>query len=132
MGTGERIKEERERLGLSQAEFAALAGAHRKSQGNYESGERSPDANYLAALAAAGVDVLYVVTGVRGGVVLKPDERMLLERYRASQPPLRDAALRVLLGGEASSGGVRKIKIAGGSGHQIAGGNIRNQGKGKA
>ncbi|MFG0460786.1 helix-turn-helix domain-containing protein [Pseudomonas sp. yb_1] len=65
MGIGERLKEERERLGLNQTEFAALAGASKNSQYNYEKGERSPDANYLAAAAKQGVDVLYVVTGVR-------------------------------------------------------------------
>lgn len=65
MGIGERLKEERERLGLNQTEFAALAGASKNSQYNYEKGERSPDANYLAAAAQQGVDVLYVITGTR-------------------------------------------------------------------
>lgn len=62
---GERLRAERERLGLSQEDFAARAGAHRKSQGNYESGVRAPDATYLAAIAAAGADVLYIITGRR-------------------------------------------------------------------
>ncbi|PHN59863.1 hypothetical protein AO268_17490 [Pseudomonas sp. ICMP 8385] len=65
MGIGERLKEERERLGLSQTDFAALAGASKNSQYNYEKGERSPDAAYLAAVAGVGLDVLYVVTGER-------------------------------------------------------------------
>ena len=51
MGIGERLKEERERLGFSQTEFAAVAGASKNSQYNYEKGERSPDAAYLAAVA---------------------------------------------------------------------------------
>lgn len=63
----ERLRAERERLGLSQEEFAALAGAHRKSQGNYEKGDRQPDAAYLAAIAAAGADVLYILTGQHSG-----------------------------------------------------------------
>lgn len=65
MGIGERLKEERERLGLNQTDFAAMAGASKNTQYNYEKGERSPDANYLAAAAAQGVDVLYVITGTR-------------------------------------------------------------------
>lgn len=65
MGIGERLKEERERLGLNQTDFAALAGASKNTQYNYEKGERSPDANYLAAAAVQGVDVLYVITGAR-------------------------------------------------------------------
>lgn len=65
MGIGERLKEERQRLGLNQSDFAALAGVTKNSQLNYEKGERSPAADYLAAVAEKGVDVLYVVTGER-------------------------------------------------------------------
>lgn len=97
---GKRIAEERERLGMTRTEFADLAGVARKSQFNYESGERYPDAVYLQAIAAIGADVAYVVTGERDGPPpLKAEERVLLDRYRASPPALRDAALRVLLGG---------------------------------
>ena len=35
---------------------------------HYEKSERSPDANFLAAIAAAGADVLYILTGQRSGV----------------------------------------------------------------
>lgn len=62
---GERLKEERERLGMNQADFAALAGASKRAQVRYESGERNPDAEYLAGIAAAGADVQYIVTGKR-------------------------------------------------------------------
>lgn len=65
LNIGERLKEERVRLGFNQAEFAALAGVAKTSQFNYEKGERSPDADYLAAVSAQGVDILYVVTGER-------------------------------------------------------------------
>lgn len=67
MGISDRLKEERLRLGLSQSDFADVGGAHRKSQGNYESGERFPDAQYLSAISAAGADVQYIVTGQRQG-----------------------------------------------------------------
>lgn len=60
---GDRIRAERKRLGLSQAAFAIQVGIHRRTQVNYESGERKPDTDYLAALAAAGGDVGYVLTG---------------------------------------------------------------------
>ncbi|MFJ7788929.1 helix-turn-helix domain-containing protein [Pseudomonas sp. NPDC096925] len=65
MNIGERLREERVRLGYNQADFAAIAGVAKTSQFNYEKGERSPDAAYLAAVAEKGVDVLYVVTGAR-------------------------------------------------------------------
>jgi len=64
---GERLFEERERLGQSQQQLADACGVTMRSQRNYEKGERQPDASYLAAAATAGVDVLYVLTGQRGG-----------------------------------------------------------------
>jgi transcriptional regulator with XRE-family HTH domain len=50
---------------MTQQKFAEVAGISRKSQVNYENGERTPDAEYLAAIAKEGVDVGYIVTGVR-------------------------------------------------------------------
>ncbi|WP_257813722.1 helix-turn-helix domain-containing protein [Burkholderia glumae] len=71
------------RIGMSQAEFAALGGLGKQAQLNYESGTRSPDANYLAALSKAGVDVLYVMTGERAqGAPMPDDEAELLKGFR--------------------------------------------------
>lgn len=61
---GNRIKDERKRLGLSQDAFAKIVGVHRRTQINYESGAREPDTTYLEAISKAGVDVGYVLTGV--------------------------------------------------------------------
>ncbi|MBF0273448.1 MAG: helix-turn-helix transcriptional regulator [Magnetococcales bacterium] len=61
----DRLQEERKRLGLNQAEFAALGGVGRTAQINYEAGERHPTSQYLIAIAAAGADVNYILTGVR-------------------------------------------------------------------
>jgi transcriptional regulator with XRE-family HTH domain len=65
IGFGERIKNERQRLKLSQAEFAELGGVSRQSQANYESEHRVPDLNYLSSLCDK-VDVMYILTGSRG------------------------------------------------------------------
>ena len=62
---GMRLKQERERLGLTQAAFGRLAGVDGRSVRNYEKCERTPDAAYLSAIASGGEDVLYVLTGVR-------------------------------------------------------------------
>lgn len=71
------------RIGLSQGEFAAIGGLSNKAQLSYESGARSPDANYLAALAKVGVDVLYVITGSRAqSSTLPADEAELLDSFR--------------------------------------------------
>ncbi len=86
MHSGERIKEERERLGFNQADFAAIAGATRKTLFNWESGTASPSTPALAAWAAVGLDVLYVVTGQRSQPVapmpdLSPRVRALVDNY---------------------------------------------------
>ncbi|WP_312679851.1 helix-turn-helix domain-containing protein [Stutzerimonas nitrititolerans] len=65
MNLAARLKAERERLGFSQTDFAALAGASKHSQINWEKGAAAPNATVLAAWAAHGMDVLYVVTGQR-------------------------------------------------------------------
>lgn len=65
---GARIRAERLSLGFSQAAFAKKLGIHRNTQGNYESGEREPDAAYLAAASKAGVDIGYVLRGERASL----------------------------------------------------------------
>ncbi|WP_162961855.1 helix-turn-helix domain-containing protein, partial [Pseudomonas aeruginosa] len=47
MTIGERLKEERQRLGMSQTELAEQCGVSKNTQLAYEKGERSPDAAYL-------------------------------------------------------------------------------------
>ena len=130
MSISSRLREERERLGLSQIVLGQVGGVGKRAQIHYEAGDRFPDASYLRGVAQIGVDVQYVLLGVRsnnlGDVmvsdefveetalerskqvlqpsdsvqVLTTEESLLIERFRASAPPIRDAALRVLLGGE--------------------------------
>jgi transcriptional regulator with XRE-family HTH domain len=64
-GMGTRLKTERKRLDLSQHELGAIGGIETNAQGLYERGKRFPNAGYLGAIAAAGVDVLFVITGTR-------------------------------------------------------------------
>ena len=58
-----RLKVVREGLGLSQQAIAEHCGVTARSQRNYESGERLPDALYLGRLVELGVDVVFVLTG---------------------------------------------------------------------
>ncbi|CAI3807471.1 hypothetical protein GLGCALEP_04503 [Pseudomonas sp. MM221] len=53
-GIGPRLREERERLGMTQRVFGDIGGVEPNAQGKYESGERTPRVDYLAALAARG------------------------------------------------------------------------------
>lgn len=77
--SNERLTEERLRLGYGQGEFAALAGVGRGAQANYEKGLRQPDMAYLEAVASAGADILYIVTGARS--MTSADLEADLERY---------------------------------------------------
>ena len=63
--TGSRLREERERLGLSQAAFAEKMGVHRNTQVRYESGVRDPDTEYMERLSEIGVDFGYILFGKR-------------------------------------------------------------------
>jgi transcriptional regulator with XRE-family HTH domain len=67
---GSRLRQERKRLGLSQREMGQLGGVAANAQGRYESGERVPKADYLAAVASIGVDVLYVLTDRRASLAM--------------------------------------------------------------
>ena len=84
---GQRLADERKRLGLTPDESAALGGIGRASHYRYESGAKAPPTEYLLALAAHGLDVLYVLTGQRGKDVLgvmTAEESALVDNYRAA------------------------------------------------
>jgi len=82
---GGRLREEREHLGLSQPELAEIAETSRHTVMSWEQGKTSPDAARLIKMGVAGMDVVYILTGQRGGV-LAPDESALLDNYRHSAP----------------------------------------------
>lgn len=65
MNLGARLKAERERLRLNQTDFAAIVGASKHAQINWEKGVATPNAAALEVWAGRGLDVLYVVTGQR-------------------------------------------------------------------
>lgn len=80
-GFGRRLKEERERIGLSQAKFAEACGVGKTAQYMYERGAREPDFSYMNAAEKLGVDALYVRTGTKSGddwAYARAYKRMLL------------------------------------------------------
>jgi transcriptional regulator with XRE-family HTH domain len=80
-----RLKQERRRLRMSQTELAALGGVQAQAQLHYEKGSRRPNSDYLIAIAAAGVDVQYLITGQPAQpatLALSSDERRLVAGYR--------------------------------------------------
>ncbi len=115
-GIGSRIREERERLGLTQRAFGDIGGVEPNAQGKYESGERTPKLDYLAAVAGRGVDALYVLSGVHTPVTsngLSSAESQLLDCYRTLPQADQEAVVQLLhslsRGMQRPAVGVRKL-----------------------
>ncbi|AQZ99608.1 XRE family transcriptional regulator [Comamonas kerstersii] len=99
---GDRLREERIRIGLQQLDLADSCTVSRRTLSSWENGEATPNAPALAVMAGLGIDVLYVVTGQRAGeseATLAPAERALLQAWRDSDEKgraLLSAAAEVL------------------------------------
>jgi transcriptional regulator with XRE-family HTH domain len=78
---GRRLREERQRRGQTVEEFAESSALHPTSVGNYERGERAPNAALLLLWHDIGVDIGYVLTGVRWGARINQFEQDLIDRY---------------------------------------------------
>lgn len=83
---GERIAEERGRLGFTQVAFARLLGISRVGLRNIEAGTSEFKVNVLAEAAAAGVDVQYVLTGVKSENTKQVKEEIGLEKQAIHGP----------------------------------------------
>lgn len=95
---GERLRSERLRIGMQQLELADACAVARKTLSVWEKGEQTPNAAVLSRMAAAGVDVLYVVTGQHAAeseTTLAPAERALLQAWRDSNDKGRAALAAV-------------------------------------
>lgn len=96
---GNRLAEERNRQGLTQTQLAGLAGVTRKTVFGYESGQRAPDGGAMSIWAAAGLDVLYILTGQRAAAppapVLSREHAALIDNYNHCAPD-DQAAIRRL------------------------------------
>ncbi len=117
MDISTRLQEERKRLGLTQEAVAAQLGATKRSVINWEGGAALPGAEVLARYAAAGADVLYILTGQRAGGASAPPppravsegDRILLDNFHAA-PAQVQAGVKTALGAFASAGGTRRGK----------------------
>ena len=97
-GIGFRLRQERERLGLSQKNFGEIGGVEANAQGKYENGGRAPKADYLSRVAERGVDILYVLTGTPTPTQLENPsqvEEKVLGNYRAMFKEDQDAIRRL-------------------------------------
>ena len=112
MDISTRLQEERKRLGLTQEAVAAQLGATKRSVINWEGGAALPGAEVLARYAAAGADVLYILTGQRAGGASAPPppravsegDRILLDNFHAA-PAQVQAGVKTTLGAFAPGAG---------------------------
>lgn len=104
---GDRLAGERKRRGLNQAAFAAIGGVSVKTQVLYEKAERVPDANYLAAIAGAGFDVPYILTGDVTAVGLSEEEAAIVKGYRMLDQTGRAGVLALIGGMQPPTANVR-------------------------
>lgn len=94
---GERLRQERSRLGLSQKDFAALFGKKNMAVMRYEKGERVMGQDDLESLYAAGVDVYYLITGERTRPDLLSDEaKELLKLWDVVEPNQRETLMTLV------------------------------------
>lgn len=73
---GNRLKQVRELLGLTQPEFASRLGLHYQTYRNYESGDRDASVGVILALTADGFSPAWLLTGV--GPKKVPDYRSVI------------------------------------------------------
>lgn len=103
------MRSERLRLRFSQEEFGVLGGVNRNTQGSYERGDRNPDSAYLEAVAAAGADVLYVLTGKHQAIeetALTPEEQEVITYLRGMSDYSRESVRRMAYAMAAADGGL--------------------------
>ena len=118
---GARLREERNRLCLSQADIGRCADVSKGAVVQWEKKEgATPNAEALAALASWDFDILYIITGQRqaghaGNPVLGPAESRdgALDQFAAS---LRDADLRWAM---LDLAGSALIRACGPEGHEL-------------
>ncbi len=99
MTMGERLKEERQRIGVNQTVLAEKCGVTKNTQLAYEKGDRNPDTSYLAHAASLGVDILYLVTGERKPVLadsISAEVAQFLKVYQRVKAADREVLFRMV------------------------------------
>lgn len=122
---GDRLKEERDRLGLTQPVFAGAAGTKKRTLIDWEKGVSSPTAVQLSALSDIGADIQYIVTGVLSEGSLSKDEQELVAAFRAAPLAVKAAAIGALTSGTTAP--TKKLKqVVKGTANQVAGRDLAN------
>ena len=97
-GFARRLREERLSKALNQADFAALGGVKITAQQQYEGGKTTPNVDYLYRLAGHGVDIGYMLLGVRADGTLGFGDTMLLQAFAKLSEREREATMAFITG----------------------------------
>ena len=84
---GARLQAERKRLEMTQDQFSTVVGVSKRALASYEGGTREAGVGLLSLAAAAGVDVLFVLTGMPSPCAadsLTPEESRFITLLRAT------------------------------------------------
>jgi len=115
---GERLKLERQRLRMTQEDFAMAGGVKRRAQVSYEHDERAPDAAYLGAIAALGADIQFLVTSeLSSSTKFTEDENKILTIYRSLDVRGKAGALGAIAGLAAPDG--KSTTVLNGNSNQV-------------
>lgn len=93
---GQRIREERNRIRLSQIDFGKLADVSENTQTSYEKGRIPPKADYFIKLLQHNIDVSYLVTGQRSSGDFSFVDQKILGMVHALSHREREAVLSLL------------------------------------
>lgn len=110
MTIGKRLKEERERLHLTQTSLGDIGGMGKTTVIAWERGTAFPNAEFLSAAASFGMDVYYVITGERlDNTATTPIELSYLRICRALPDQTAKMAGNAALMGVLASYGVKLV-----------------------
>ena len=99
MAFGDRVRERRVALGLSQAELARMLGVKPSSVSNYEAGTSFPKEEIMLRLfdcLETDPNALFQDSYKAAGPILSSSERLMLESYRGLSPKGRETVRSVV------------------------------------
>jgi transcriptional regulator with XRE-family HTH domain len=88
-----RLREERKRLGLSQADLANALDISVRAYGGYEKAQVIAPLSVLVTLEDLGADTHYIVSGERSLSKLSPEDDQLLSAFRSATAEAQSAIL---------------------------------------
>lgn len=102
-----RLKSERKRLSLNQADAAALCGVSRETWGKYERGSMVPGGDVLLSFSTNGANIQYILTGEESsGITLTRDELELVNNFKEASLAVKAAVLAALTAGNSASNSI--------------------------